>query len=815
MTSFSPPSRPDSSVHIPPHQVPSGSSAPAQAGSAAKTPAETDTATQTLSVLDPPFSGGLGSPYLTSVPGYPRVGAGRVYKKLLEGFWSGSIAADQFVSGVEDLRIERLREQARSGLDLIPCGDFSLYDHVLDTAIMLGCIPARFQKWVGQGDTDLYFAMARGRDGVPACEMTKWFDTNYHYLVPELPERFTLTSNPIAEAYRLGRRVVGHAAKPVMLGPFTFLKLARLSGAALAERLLELTPIYATLLRDLTQEGAALIQIDEPALVGDVSEAEWAAFAKCYEALGAEKAPLLIQTYYGDVGPYFPQLCALPVAGLGLDFVRGHDGNLAALRAHGFPAAMCLSAGVVDGRNVWRTDLDSAYDLVQEIATIVEPERLQIGASCSLLHLPETAESETHLPSELRGGLCFARERLTEISLLASALRGGKQSVAGAWAAADAARCSWLGFEARHRTNVSKRVADLAAQDFERLPYSQRVLLQRERQALPLLPTTTIGSFPQTAELRYARAHAAKDPAQYRATIEAEIERVIRLQEQIGLDVLVHGEPERNDMVQFFAERLTGFCATREGWVQSYGSRCVRPPLLYGDVERYSPMTLDEARYAQSLTEKPVKGMLTGPITILQWSFVREDIPREEVAYQIGLAIRDEAHDLEAKAALSIIQVDEAAFREGLPLRRSQWAHYLRWAVRAFRLVAAGVSPSTQVHTHMCYSEFGDIIEAIAAMDADVISIEDARSDGAMLETLRDFRYRQQIGPGLYDIHSQNVPSIDSMALKLEETLERLPVDQVWVNPDCGLKTRDYAEVIPALTNMVAATRRVRERLRG
>ena len=752
--------------------------------------------------------------YTSSVPGYPRVGMGRTYKKLLESYWAGSVSHDQFIEGVDSLRTERLSTQSQSGLDLIPCGDFSLYDHVLDTSIMLGCIPARFGQWASGVQTDLYFAMARGRDGVPACEMTKWFDTNYHYLVPELPEKFRLTSNSAADAYRFGKRVVGAAARPVILGPFTFLKLAHVSELALAERLQELTPLYASILRGLSGEGATWVQMDEPSLVGDISQTEWDAFAKCYEALAAENISIHIQTYYGHVGPYFQQLCALPIAGLGLDFVRGRDGNLAALRGNGFPNTMILNAGVVDGRNVWRSDLDATYDFIQELATIVDPSRLHIGASCSLLHLPETTESETHLPEQLKGGLCFARERLSEINLLARALRHGKESVAKEWAAAGAAREDWLAFEARHRASVKERVSGLTDLDFKRLPYDERLPLQRANLTLPLLPTTTIGSFPQTPELRHARARSLKNPVEYRQVIESEIERVIRLQEEIGLDVLVHGEPERNDMVQFFAEQLTGFCATREGWVQSYGSRCVRPPLLYGDVERLNPMTMQEARYAQSLTDKPVKGMLTGPITILQWSFVREDIPREYVAYQIGLAIRDEARDLEVDALLPIIQVDEAAFREGLPIRRCEWSEYLRWAVQAFRLVAAGVSPHVQVHTHMCYSDFGDIIAAIADMDADVISIEDARSDGAMLETLREFQYSQQIGPGLYDIHSPNVPTVDGMVAKLTTTLDRLPVGQVWVNPDCGLKTRGYAEVVPALVNMVAATRQVRERQR-
>ena len=754
--------------------------------------------------------------YTTTVPGYPRVGAGRVYKKLLEGFWSGTLAEEEFSAQIDALRADRLRTQADAGLDYIPCGDFSLYDHVLDTAVMLGCIPARFGWQGGPVDLQLYFALARGRAGIPPCELTKWFDTNYHYLVPELPERFMLTANRALEAFRFGRQVVGAAAKPVLLGPYTFLKLARLAGPALVARLDELAPLYARILQELAAAGATLVQLDEPALAGDVPDEEWAAFARCYRALAGAPAGapgIVIQTCYGDVAPRYADLCTLPVAGLGLDFVRGRTGNLAAFRDHGFPADKFLVVGIVDGRNVWRTDLNDAFALVRELEQGVAPERIWLSASCSLLHLPETAAPEMHLPAALRQGLCFARERLAELVLLARALREGKEAVGAEWAEADAARCAWLDDPARHRPAVQQRVVGLTEADFARLPYAERLPLQRQRLNLPLLPTTTIGSFPQTVELRRARANAHKDPATYQATIAAEIERVIRLQEELGLDVLVHGEPERNDMVQFFAEQLCGFATTREGWVQSYGSRCVRPPIIYGDVERRAPMTLAEARLAHSLTAKPVKGMLTGPVTMVQWSFVREDIPREQVAYQLGLAMRDEARDLETVVGLGIVQIDEPAFREGLPLRRTEWDSYLRWAVRAFRLATSGVSPHVQIHTHMCYSEFGDIINAIAALDADVISIEDARSDGAMLRTLRDFNYPQQIGPGVYDIHSPNIPSVDFIVGKLWATLACLSPEQVWVNPDCGLKTRSYAEVVPALRNMVAAARQVRAAL--
>ncbi len=753
--------------------------------------------------------------YTTTIPGYPRIGAGRIYKKLLEQFWSGALPRDEFVAQIDALRAERLRTQAAAGLELVPCGDFSLYDHVLDTAVMLGCVPPRFGWSGGPVDLELYFALARGRDGIPPCELTKWFDTNYHYLVPELPPRFALTTNLALEAFHFAQRTVGAAAKPVLLGPYTFLKLARLSDAALAARLDELTPLYAQILGELAAADASLVQLDESALVSDVSREEWAAFARCYRDLTAAvpKLPVLIQTCYGDVAPWYDELCALPVAGLGLDLVRGRDGNLTAVRARGFPKEKILVAGIVDGRNVWRTDLQDAYALIRDLEQLVDPERIWLSASCSLLHLPETVTAESRLPATLKSGLCFARERLAELALLARVLREGEAAAQDAWEEAITARRAWLDDPARRRPEVQRRVAALGEADATRLPYAERFPLQRARLNLPLLPTTTIGSFPQTPELRRARANAGKDPAAYQATITATIEQVIRLQEAIGLDVLVHGEPERNDMVQFFAEQLAGFASTDAGWVQSYGSRCVRPPIIYGDVERRAPMTLEEARLAQSLTERPVKGMLTGPVTMVQWSFVREDVPRAQVADQIALAMRDEARDLEREAGLRVIQIDEPAFREGLPLRRADWPAYLAWAVRAFRLASAGVSPHVQIHTHMCYSEFGDIIEAIAALDADVLSIEDARSDGAMLRILRDFNYPQQIGPGVYDIHSPNVPTVAEIVAKLRATLQCLPPVQVWVNPDCGLKTRSYDEVVPALRNMVAAARQVRAEL--
>ena len=747
----------------------------------------------------------------TTIPGYPRVGPRRIYKSLLEKFWSGAISEADFDAGITELKTERLRTQAEAGLDWIPCGDFSLYDHVLDTAITFGCLPSRLKGLSGHAAT---LAAARGQDGLAPQEMTKWFDTNYHYLVPELPDRFELSENRPLEAFRFAKGVLGDRARPVLLGPFTFLRLARLTGAELARRLKELIPLYAEVLASLTSEGAMQITLDETALVTDLEAGDFDAFLQAYRAL---HAPVILQTAYGDVAPVWPALRDLPVTGFGLDFVRGRTRNLRALHDHGFPTGKLLVAGVVDGRNVWRTDLDDALALIREIEAVVETGRIVLSSSCSLLHLPETVTVETALPAALKDGLCFAQERLGELSLLSEAARNGvaTDTVKEQWGKAQAALSRWRQDTARLIPAVRARVAELTEADAVRLPYVERVPLQRRRLKLPLLPTTTIGSFPQTPALRKARAirrtccAGVSDNGAYEKAIRDEIAYVVRLQEEIGLDVLVHGEPERNDMVQFFGDQMRGFATTDEGWVQSYGSRCVRPPVLYGDIERLGPMTVDEVAYAQSLTAKPVKGMLTGPITILQWSFVRDDIPKSEVAYQIALAIRDEAADLE-RAGIDIIQIDEAAYREGLPLRRADWSDYIAWAVRAFRIASSGVRPETQIHTHMCYSDFGDMIEAISAMDADVISIEDARSDGALLEALRRFDYPQAIGPGVYDIHSPNVPTAQFVEDRLRANLTVLAPERLWVNPDCGLKTRRYEEVLPALRNMVEAAQKVR-----
>ncbi len=752
----------------------------------------------------------MNTQFSTATLGYPRVGSGRTYKWMLEHFWAGKIDIHELAQKAGEREAECWRTEHEAGIDAITCGDFSLYDHVLDTAIMLGCIPERYGWDGGEITPALYFAMARGANGIPACEMTKWFDTNYHYMVPELPERFQLTANRPLAAFRQATAAIGEAATPWLLGGFTFLRLAGLHRTDLAARLRELTPIYQRIVQELAAAGARLIQMDEPSLVGDVDDEEWEAITEFYTAMASTGGAICVQTYYGHVEPVWARLLQLPVAALGIDMVAGRERNRAALLEQPFPEDKHLVIGVVDGRNVWRSDLDAALRLVQEIATIVPAERITIAPSCSLLHLPETVADEKDLPEDLRGGLCFARERLQELSLLGRALRNGIHSVETEWNQARQQRQRWRDMAGRTVPEVRERVAALRQSDFQRAPLQERVQAQQERLGLPLLPTTTIGSFPQTRELRQARAQAARQPEAYQQAIREEVERVIRIQEEIGIDVLVHGEPERNDMVQFFAEQLHGYAATQQGWVQSYGSRCVRPPLLFGDVWRGSQMSVEMSRYAQSLTSKPVKGMLTGPVTMLQWSFVRDDLGRSEVAYQIALAIRDETIDLEREAGLGVIQIDEPAFREGLPLRRADWESYLGWAVQAFRLASAGIASGTQIHTHMCYSEFSDIIGAIAALDADVISIEDARSYGEMLETLRQFRYPAGIGPGVYDIHSPNVPTVEAMADKIRRTLESLPADQVWVNPDCGLKTRGYDETIPALKHMIEAARLAR-----
>ncbi len=718
---------------------------------------------------------------LATIPGYPRIGKRRELKRALEGFWSGKRTAAELEETAAAVRRANWDAQTSAGLDLVPVNDFSFYDHVLDTCALVGAVPPRY-GWTG--DTiglDLLFTMARGgagADAARAMELTKWFDTNYHYLVPELSsdQAFRLSSEkPFAELAEA--RAAGIPAKPVLLGPVTFLLLGKPGddGVDPLSLLDALLPVYVETIERLAAGGAEWIQLDEPALVLDLTPDQLAAVERAYAALAGAKgtARLLLQTAYGHVGEAYPTLASLPVDGLGLDFVRGPE-NLDLMARHGFPEDMWLAAGVVDGRNVWTNDLAASLDLLGRIQEHVPSERLMISASSSLQHVPYDIALENDLPAEVRPWLAFAEQKLAEIGILTRAVNEGEDAVAAELAANRDIVQSAAASPLRRNPWVRQRLAALPADaDRRALPYAERAELQDQRLNLPPLPTTTIGSFPQTGEIRTARKAADAGtitPEEYEAFLKGEIADVVARQEALGLDVLVHGEPERNDMVQYFGEQLDGFAFTHHGWVQSYGSRYVRPPILFGDVARPRPMTVHWATYAQTLTGRPVKGMLTGPVTILNWSFVRDDQPREETCRQIALAIRDEVADLDA-AGIAIIQIDEPALREGLPLRHADQADYLRWAVECFRLAAAGARPETQVQTHMCYSEFGEIFAEIDALDADVLLIEHARSDQELLEVFRQEGYDKGIGPGVYDVHSPHVPDTAELTDQLQAIL--------------------------------------------
>jgi 5-methyltetrahydropteroyltriglutamate--homocysteine methyltransferase len=685
----------------------------------------------------------------------------------------------------------------------------------------VGAVPERY-GWQGvQVDLATYFAMARGGQSdqnasLPAMEMTKWFDTNYHYIVPEFSSQqtFRLASTKPLEEFKEAQ-ALGVQTRPVLLGPASFLLLGKLRHQethplALLERLL---PVYEQILRLLAEAGAEWVQLDEPCLVLDLDDAVLTAMQRAYTMLSQVSASLriLLATYFGDLGPWLPAILHLPVAAVHLDLVRGKEQLSQALAEA--PASLALSLGVVDGRNIWRTDLHQALALVTQAVQALGSERVLLGPSCSLLHVPTDVAQETQLDPEVRQWLAFAEQKLEEVVGLTRASNEGAASVSAELEANQQAVQARRESPRVHREQVCQRVQAVMGQPAGRKrPYAERKQAQQAQLPLPLLPTTTIGSFPQTKEVRAARAAytSGKTTAEeYDTFIRQEIERAIRFQEEIGLDVLVHGEFERSDMVEYFGEQLDGFLFTHHGWVQSYGSRCVRPPIIYGDIERPVPMTVRWSRFAQSLTTRPVKGMLTGPVTMLQWSFVRDDQPRQATCSQLALALREEVQDLEA-AGIRLIQIDEPALREGLPLRRSEWAAYLAWAVNCFRLVVSGVRDETQIHTHMCYAEFQDIIEAIAAMDADVISIEASRSQLALLETFVTYRYPNAIGPGLYDIHSPRVPEQQEYEAILSKLLQVFPAEQLWVNPDCGLKTRRWEEVRPALARLVAAAQALR-----
>ncbi|PPJ29685.1 5-methyltetrahydropteroyltriglutamate--homocysteine S-methyltransferase [Nocardia nova] len=748
--------------------------------------------------------------FTATVLGLPRIGPRRELKRAVESYWAGRIDAAELERVARQLRAQGWSAAQAAGLDAVPVGTFSFYDQMLDTAVMLGALPPRV---AGIGDRlDRYFAAARGAEGSEPLEMTKWFDTNYHYLVPEIgPDtRFALDPSTLLGELREAREL-GIPARPVVIGPVTFLALSKgVDGVAPMDRLAELIPLYRDLLDRLADAGAVWVQIDEPALVCDLSEAELDTVRTAYAELSAgdRRPSILVATYFGSPGPALSALAATPVEGVALDFRSGTTvSEVAAVPAL---ADKLVVAGVVDGRNIWRTDLEAA---LSELATLLgSVGALAVSTSSSLLHVPYSLAAESGLDPVLRSWLAFGAEKMDEVRILAHAVGAGTVAVAAELAASRAA------IESRHRdprlqnAAVRARLAGLGEDRARRAPARRRRELQSAQLRLPLLPTTTIGSFPQTTAIRTARAElraGAIDDAQYRERMRAEIADVVALQENLGLDVLVHGEPERNDMVQYFAEQLDGFAATDNGWVQSYGTRCVRPPILYGDVVRTGPMTVEWITYAQSLTGKPVKGMLTGPVTILAWSFVRDDQPLAETARQVALAIRDETVDLEA-AGIRIVQVDEPALRELLPLRRGDQQRYLDWAVGAFRLATAGVRDDTQIHTHLCYSEFGEIIGAIAALDADVTSVEAARSHMEILDDLIAAGYALGIGPGVYDIHSPRVPSVAEIENSLREAMKAVPAERLWVNPDCGLKTRGRAEVEASLRNMVEAAALVR-----
>ncbi len=749
--------------------------------------------------------------------GFPRIGGRRELKRALEAHWRGELDADQLQATARDLRQRHWQLQAEAGADLLPSNDFSLYDQVLDTAWLLDAIPQRYRALADAEPLAGYFALARGvqREGIDlrALEMTKWFDTNYHYLVPELHagQQFALRGDkPVAEF--LEARALGYATRPVLIGPVTFLWLSKTTDGSDRFALLgRLLPVYAELLARLKAAGADWVQIDEPALVLDLDDRVRDAFRDAYAALEtADRPRLLLTPYFGALGDNLELATSLPVDGLHLDLVRAPE-ELEAVLAR-LPANRVLSAGLVDGRNIWRSRLDNALLLARYARNRVGAGNLWLAPSCSLLHVPVDLDGEKALEADLRSWLSFAKQKLGELRVLSDALEGRD----GAEAALEDARQR---IEARrasprvHRPEVGARLAALTPADAQRhSPFALRRGLQAEALNLPLYPTTTIGSFPQTLDVREARAKHKSGKlaeADYDAFIAAETERCIRFQEQIGIDVLVHGEFERNDMVEYFGEQLDGFAFTKLGWVQSYGSRCVKPPVIFGDVVRPAPMTVRWSQHAQSLTDRPVKGMLTGPVTVLQWSFVRDDQPRADTCLQIALALRDEVVDLE-RAGIKLIQIDEPAIREGLPLRRGDWRAYLDWAVRSFRISASGVADATQIHTHMCYSEFNDIIEAVAAMDADVISIETSRSRMELLDAFVRFHYPNEIGPGVYDIHSPRIPTVDEMVGLLEKARAVLAPEQIWVNPDCGLKTRGWPEVRTALERMVEAARILR-----
>jgi 5-methyltetrahydropteroyltriglutamate--homocysteine methyltransferase len=765
--------------------------------------------------------------------GYPRIGNHRELKKANESYWAGKISHEALQKEAKSLREQNWLLQKKAGIDLVPCNDFSFYDHVLDMTLTLGAIPQRFHaimETTGYKETDLYFAMARGyqKNGldITAMEMTKWFDTNYHYLVPEFQrnQKFTLFSEKVFHQFEEAKRVLNAVPKPVLLGPVSYLLLGKEKeeGFHRVELLDSILPVYEQVLGKLSDMGADWVQLDEPFLVMDLQENEQQAFHKAYQLLHQKfpKLKLLVATYFECTGNNLHTAIALPVKALHVDLTRcpAQLGDI--LNTSFISSETILSLGVVDGRNIWKNNFHKSLNFIEKAVEKLGENRVMIAPSCSLLHVPCDLELETKedvLTPEIKNWMAFAKQKLEELvalkrlatgdvtSELVDFLQQNEQAIANRAAS-----------PLIHKTQVKERVKQFQEKDSHRQSnFQKRQALQTKVLNLPLMPTTTIGSFPQTEEVRSVRARYKKGELGtelYEAFIKKEITESVRWQEKVGLDVLVHGEFERNDMVEYFGELLQGYVFSENGWVQSYGSRCVKPPIIFGDIERKKPMTVRWTTFAQSLTNRWMKGMLTGPVTMLQWSFVRDDQPRKETCKQLALAIRDEVVDLE-KAGIRIIQIDEPAIREGLPLRRENWQHYLHWAVESFRISAAGVQDETQIHTHMCYSEFNDIIQNIADMDADVITIETSRSQMELLDAFVDFRYPNEIGPGVYDIHSPRVPSSEEMIHLLHKALNVLPARNIWVNPDCGLKTRKWPETEAAVKNMVDAAQQVRKQV--
>lgn len=747
--------------------------------------------------------------------GFPRIGLDRELKKAQENYWAGKISQEELVAVGKELRARHWQQQADAGIELLPVGDFAWYDQVLGTSLLLGNVPPRHRNEDGSLDLDTLFRVARGRapTGKPAAasEMTKWFNTNYHYIVPEFQQgqSFTFAWKELLEEVDEAL-ALGHKVKPVLLGPVTYLWLGKVKGPEFDRLTLlkDILPIYQQVLTALKEKGIEWVQIDEPALVLDLP-VEWQnAYQTAYQALTGQ-TKLLLTTYFDGISHHLDIIKNLPVNGLHVDISAGLD-DLQHLH-QALPKDWVLSLGAINGRNVWKADLSARY---QQVIALKDKRPLWIGTSCSLLHSPIDLNAETKLDDEVKSWFAFAVQKCEEVTLLAKALNAPEGEYDEQLAQYSAPIRQRQHSTRVHNATVEARLQAIEAQDSERnSPYTQRAEVQRARFNLPLWPTTTIGSFPQTTEIRTVRLDFKKgriDTAAYRTNISEHIKQAISEQENLGLDVLVHGEAERNDMVEYFGEHFDGYVFTQNGWVQSYGSRCVKPPVIIGDISRPAPITVDWATYAQSLTEKPVKGMLTGPVTILCWSFPREDVTRETIAKQIALALRDEVDDLQ-KAGIGIIQIDEPALREGLPLRRNEWQAYLDWAVDAFKLSAAIADDETQIHTHMCYCEFNDIMDSIAALDADVITIETSRSDMELLEAFEHFDYPNEIGPGVYDIHSPNVPNVEWIVGLLRKAQFRIPAERLWVNPDCGLKTRGWPETRAALANMVEAAKYLRQ----